>query len=261
MNPTPEQQDRLAKVRALLAKAESTHHPEEAKTFSEKAQELMAKWAIDDAMLRASKGDAGSIETLIIWLDANEYRGPKIRLLADLAEVNDCKCVMYPQTYREVEGVRKRQFRFEIVGYDDDRAFVETLYTSLMTQAAIELIHPDVLMTMEIECEEGGHRIKWRNSFMMAYARKIRDRLTEAKERAKREAAPRYATGTMAMVLVGKADLVTKRFEALHPKLRKGGTSSAGQGMGSASELGHRAAGRADLGAPKIGGNRKQLGN
>ncbi|MDP9441581.1 MAG: DUF2786 domain-containing protein, partial [Actinomycetota bacterium] len=41
----------LSRVRALLAKAESTEFAPEAEAFTEKAQELMARYAIDDPVL------------------------------------------------------------------------------------------------------------------------------------------------------------------------------------------------------------------
>lgn len=46
----------LGKVRALLAKAESTEFPEEAEALSARAQELMAKYRIDHALLAARSG-------------------------------------------------------------------------------------------------------------------------------------------------------------------------------------------------------------
>ena len=44
----------LDKVRALLAKAESTEFPEEAEAYTAKAQELMARHRIDRAVLGAT---------------------------------------------------------------------------------------------------------------------------------------------------------------------------------------------------------------
>jgi Protein of unknown function (DUF2786) len=44
----------LGRVRALLAKAESTEFPEEADAFTEKAQELMTRYSIDVAMVAAT---------------------------------------------------------------------------------------------------------------------------------------------------------------------------------------------------------------
>ena len=47
----------LGKIRALLAKAESTEFPEEAEALSARAQELMAKHSIDHALLAAQSGN------------------------------------------------------------------------------------------------------------------------------------------------------------------------------------------------------------
>src|ERR1035437_9378523 len=46
----------LGKIRALLAKAESTEFTEEAEALSARAQELMAKYSIDHALLAAEAG-------------------------------------------------------------------------------------------------------------------------------------------------------------------------------------------------------------
>ena len=46
----------LGKIRALLAKAESTEYAEEAEALSARAQELMAKYSIDHALLAARAG-------------------------------------------------------------------------------------------------------------------------------------------------------------------------------------------------------------
>ncbi|WP_017570470.1 DUF2786 domain-containing protein, partial [Nocardiopsis halotolerans] len=47
----PVDQGKLARVRALLAKAESTEFPSEAEALSARAQELMARHSIDRALL------------------------------------------------------------------------------------------------------------------------------------------------------------------------------------------------------------------
>ena len=51
----------LSRIRALLAKAEATEYAEEAEALSARAQELMAKYSIDQALLAAESGggDAG----------------------------------------------------------------------------------------------------------------------------------------------------------------------------------------------------------
>lgn len=255
-----EQASRLEKIRALLAKAEGTKFPEEAKAFTAKAQELMAKWQIDDAMLNAGREDMGQIERLHIWVDANEYRAPKVRLLANIALINDCKTVLWPQRYVERDGKQKRMFIVEVIGFERDRKFVETLYTSLLLQSEQELLSPQVFAQMELECEQGGHRIRWRNSFMMAYADELYHIMSRAKQAAKQQAQQQYSANTMALVLVGRQQLVERKFTEFYPKLGKAKCTDAGKGMGSAGRLGREAAHRADVGRPKMGGSRKQIG-
>ncbi|MFD0330099.1 DUF2786 domain-containing protein [Streptacidiphilus monticola] len=56
--PLPGEPKMLGRIRALLAKAESTDFPEEAEALSAKAQELMARHSIDAALLSARSGRA-----------------------------------------------------------------------------------------------------------------------------------------------------------------------------------------------------------
>lgn len=65
----------LNKIEGLLRQAESTNHPAEAESFTAKAEELMARWSIDRAHLRAARtaGDAAAdIDTIeiLVWKSA-----------------------------------------------------------------------------------------------------------------------------------------------------------------------------------------------
>ena len=250
-----EQLSRLEKVRALLAKAEGTTHPEEAKLFFAKAQELMAKWAIDDAMLLHLTGANPEVGVSTIWIDANEYRSPKVQILNAVAKSNDCRLVLHPQTYVMVpdakgKPVRKRRFTVSLYGFEDDRKFTELLYTSMLLQVEQSLLSPAVLAQAQLECDHGGHHIKWRNTFTNAFASAIWRRFQEIKSRAQQQGHAQYGN-QMAMVLIGKSKSVDKYVEDQHPKLRTM-KSSAGQGSGSASRLGSEAGERADIGRPKM---------
>ena len=55
----------LSRVRALLAKAESTEFAEEADAFTEKAQQLMARYSIDVAMVAAASAGASIGSTAV----------------------------------------------------------------------------------------------------------------------------------------------------------------------------------------------------
>lgn len=261
----------LDKIRALLAKAESTHHPEEARLFAEKAQELMTKYAIDEAMVAHGQGhqDYASIDQTSIWMDANEYRAPKVSLLQWIAQTNDCKIVLYRQQYVNEDKTRicsvkmpglKRMFRIAIIGYAGDRSFVERLYTSLLLQCEQQLISDETMARMELECDQSGHRIAWRNAFVNGYASAIGYRLGQARDRAKAESATQYGNG-MAMVLADRLALVDKRMAEMFGKMRKTPASSASRHVGSASGLGHEAGHRADLGGGKVSsqGERRML--
>jgi hypothetical protein len=86
----------LERVRALLAKAESTTFPEEAEALSAKAQELMARYSIDRALLEATSGlgvDDVSGRRLLI---DDPYAKEKSLLLAEVAGANRCKAVWSP---------------------------------------------------------------------------------------------------------------------------------------------------------------------
>lgn len=244
---------RLEKIRAILAKAEATNFPEEAKAFASKAQELMARWSIDEAMLNAGKVD-NTIERSDIWIDANEYRAPKVQVLSAVASANDCHLVLWPQHNRQqADGSYKRQFRVTVIGTKTDRDFVEVLYTSLILQVTHELTHPQTIAQMQLDCDCSGHTIRWRNTFVNGYAAAIRTRLMESRQRAHTQAKAECSKPeTMALVLRSKSEMVIAKRDEFFPKLGKSKGSSAGQGAGAATRMGYEAGKRADIGNPKI---------
>jgi hypothetical protein len=94
---------------------------------------------------------------------------------------------------------------------------------------------------------------------MRAYADEIGRRLRLAKQRAKAQAQAQYGEKSMALVLAGRGAQVERRFHELFPDMTFGKRSKAGIGFAGASEVGYKAAQRADLGEPKLAGNRKHL--
>ncbi|WP_433890198.1 DUF2786 domain-containing protein [Streptomyces sp. CA-111067] len=158
--PTGSAGKMLGRVRALLAKAESTGFPEEAEALSAKAQHLMARHSIDAALLAATHGsDAGAPGGpgfRRIGVD-RPYEGAKALLLDAVAVANRC------------EAVWSGDFGFStVVGYEADLDAVELLYTSLLVQADRAL---------------GAARSReFRESFLIAYAGRIRGRLVAATE-------------------------------------------------------------------------------
>lgn len=254
---------RLAKIRALLAKAEATTFPEEAKTFTAKAQELMTKWAVDDAMLAGSRLASSSVETVTIRVGNPPYQGPKQSLLAVIANSMDCKIILEQVNKRwNDDGTRRAKAdRFTqayIVGFRQDLEFVQMLFTSCLLQADLEFLSDPVQKTMFAETSHPGHRVRWRNAFMMGYVGAIGSRLAEAKRATVRQAED--ATPGVGLVLASKKDQVATKVNELFPSLRKGGGSSAGEGGGSGWGLGLQAGRRADLSRDNnLGGTKGQL--
>lgn len=171
----------LSRVRALLAKAESTPFPEEAHAFTAKAQELMIRHAIDEAMLGDVGGDAGAEMIMAeVWIEKPFIRS-KGALLNVVGTTNRC-WVLGPASTRNGEA----KSRYQVFGRKRDVDFVETLFTSLLLQAQVEMV--------KSECDnenagvEMGNMKTWRNVFMVAYSNGIYRRLKDVNKEVEKEA-------------------------------------------------------------------------
>ncbi|MFF1903408.1 DUF2786 domain-containing protein [Kitasatospora sp. NPDC058218] len=171
--PVPGEPRMLSRVRALLAKAESTEYPEEAEALTAKAQQLMAQHSIDEALLAVGGEDRNAPAALRIGVD-NPYEVPKTMLLDAVAAANRCRVVW------------AKEFGFcTIIGFDGDLDGVELLYTSLLVQATHAMNKAGSRQHLD-----GASRTKaFRHSFLVAYAARIRERLTAATEQATNDAA------------------------------------------------------------------------
>jgi hypothetical protein len=251
---------RLAKIRALLAKAESTTFPEEAKTFTAKAQELMVEWAIDDAMISQFK-DAEKVEITTVRIDLNwgPFLTPQQTLLNGLATVRDCKAIMTSYKTWNDSGTGKIHVCFiDLVGFPRDLEFVQMLYTSLRLQSQSEFLTDAVQARMVAETSHPGHRTRWRNGFMMGYNAEVIRRLWEVR-RATEETAEGVSPG-VGLVLADRKSLVESEFERLHPE-RRTIHARAGESAGSSQDLGREAGSRSDIGNTRVSGNRAEIGS
>lgn len=197
----------LGRVRALLAKAESTEFPEEAEALSARAQELMARYSIDQALLAG--GDDGRESAPVgrrVAVD-NPYDAPKAVLLTVVAEANRCRAVWH------------RELGFStVLGFPADLAAVEVLYTSLLVQATGAMVHAgprrDAL---------GRSRTRsFRHAFLNAYAARIGERLRETVDRVAAEAA-----GKDLLPVLAERDLAVRQaVDAMFPNLSRGRAGS-----------------------------------
>jgi hypothetical protein len=186
----------LTRIRALLAKAEATGFPEEAEALSAKAQELMARHSIDEALLAdrdpAHAGDAPGACRIGV---EPPYEQAKAVLLDAVAAANHCRAVW------------NEPFAFStVVGFEPDLEVVELLYTSLLVQAQ------SALAKAEAAQRAGGRkRTKtFRQSFLAAYAHRVGIRL--------REAAATPVSEDLLPVLASREVAVTDRLDHMFPQ-------------------------------------------
>ena len=168
----PADERMLGRIRALLAKAEATEFAEEAEALSARAQELMAKYSIDHALLAAESGREQQPGGRRIVVD-NPYEAPKATLLQTVAQANRCRVVW-----------SKDIGLVTVIGFPADLDAVELLFTSLLVQA-----NTAMLRAGGKQDAYGRSRTRaFRTSFLVAYAIRIGERLSEAAGHAEQEA-------------------------------------------------------------------------
>ncbi|HWE90196.1 MAG TPA: DUF2786 domain-containing protein [Pseudonocardiaceae bacterium] len=214
----------LARVRALLAKAESTQFSAEAEALSAKAQELMNRHAFDRALLAADTQRPQTAESARLWLD-NPYVDAKSSLVAAIAKANRCRSVFYS----------KLGF-VALVGEEMDLEITELLATSLLVQATRAMVAEGSHTT-----RHGTSRTRsFRRSFLISYAARIGERLDEAAARAHDPA----EDARLLPVLANRSRVVDEAFEAMFSYTVRQSTSVTN---GAGWHAGRAAADRADL--------------
>lgn len=192
----------LARIRALLAKAEATDFPDEAEALSGKAQELMAKFSLDQALVDADPGldlpdDSGARR---IWVET-PYVSAKAQLVGAVASANRCRTVSMEQLAV-----------ITIVGAELDLQLTELLSTSLLVQA-----NRAMLAAGKHIGQRGESRTRsFRQSFLMAYAQRIGERL-QATTEATQAAVPAADADRLLPVLSRREEQVEALFTKLFP--------------------------------------------
>ncbi|MEU8226109.1 DUF2786 domain-containing protein [Kribbella sp. NPDC048915] len=203
----PANQKMLARIRALLAKAEATEFPDEAEALSGKAQELMAKFSLDSTLLTAS----ASVEVEVpddssarrIWVDT-PYVSAKAQLVGAVASANRCRTVV-------IEDLAV----VTIVGAELDLQLTEILSTSLLVQANRAMIAAGKHVGRRGESRTRS----FRQSFLMAYAQRIGERL-ELVSAAAEAAVPEADAGRLLPVLTKREEQVDALFTQLFPNTK-----------------------------------------
>lgn len=251
------------RVRKLLAQAENTPFPDEAKAFSEKAARLMDEHSISETLVQsaaASHGErtAGEPVQRHVLIHRGPYQGPREQLARRIADTKNVKHVSSRWDRRHGKDV----YPLHLVGFPDDIDFVEMLYTSLLVQATNEL-NSDAMQ--ERRKAEGAHKVAWTNAFMLGYVDEIARRLSAQRREAEQVAADHAAENAdaddaddartgVALALADREKTVYSAYKERFPKTSST-RSSAGQGSGAGlgARHGREAGRRADLGGRKVG--------
>jgi hypothetical protein len=209
----------LSRVRALLAKAESSEFPDEAEALSAKAQELMTRHALDRVLVEADSSIITVVTTRRLWLDT-PYLEAKSLLVNVVAAANRCRAIFHPN-----------QGFMTVMGDENELDSVEILTTSLLLQATRAMI------------ASGGHTAKtgqsrtrsFRQSFLVAYATRIGERLEQAAETSLEET---HDSARLLPVLASQQKKVDDAFTTMFPSTvgkRVSVSNDAGWGAGRAA--------------------------
>jgi len=186
------------RVRALLAKAEKTEFAAEAEAFTAKAQDLMTRHAIDEALLHAHDEAPVAVSGARIHLHS-PYTGEKVQLLNAVGAANRCRTI-----YLEHVAMATA------VGTPVDLDQVELLFTSLLIQAVRAMTEAGAVRPGTFD-----RSASFRRSFLVSYAYRIGERLQEADDQAVRS----YGA-ELVPVLSRQTEAVDAEFERLFPHTR-----------------------------------------
>lgn len=238
MNTMTDDNPKLRIIRGLLAQAEDPAcTPEEAETYAAKAEQLMVKYAIDSALLDASRPDTKATPGKTRLDIPGGYAMPKAGMLTLLGEAFGVTVVV---------ATPKGQTPYAyLVGYPTDVTAVETLYTSLLLQGANAM------------GKESRTDRAFRNAFWHLFAATTGTRVvTERKEAVQRAEAQQRAeqtdsrvpsTSAATLVLADRgrdvAAYARKEFPDMRvrrPSYSDGDGARAGRRAGEAANLGQR---------------------
>lgn len=208
----------LVRIRALLAQAESTTFEAEAEAFTAKAQELIARHAIDTALLWAQSPRDERPTEIRVPID-DPYADIKSLLLQYVAARTRCRSV-----YDFRHGLST------VVGFASDVATTELLFTSLLVQSQA------ALQAETARSLPGDHRRSrsFRSSFLHAFAQRIDQRLAEINAAVQSEATVTHGDALLP-VLASRDDAVEDRVHELFGKLVSEPVRAGGSSLGWAS--------------------------
>jgi len=209
----------LQRVRALLAKAESTEYEAEASALTAKAQDLMTRHAIDLATVEAIGATPGEPSVIRVAVDP-PYADAKALLLQTVAAASRCRAVSMPTLSMS-----------SVVGFPVDLEAVQLLFTSLLVQAQ----HALRLAASRSGPGDRPRSQRFRSAFLLGFADRIGDRLEQTNRTAYADAAG--SSTTFLPVLRSREvridEFIDERWGKLTAGRVRGGIDGAGWVSGS----------------------------
>ncbi len=153
----------LERIRALLAKAESTSFEAEALAYTAKASELMTRRSIDPDALKRQADDHEKPIAVRIAVDP-PYADIKTLLLQTVAEEGRCRAVFHADIAMST-----------VVGFRGDIVAAEMLFTSLLLQAQTALADA----ARNAPAGTKTRSASYRSSFLFSYTDRIGQRLRQ----------------------------------------------------------------------------------
>lgn len=243
------------KIGKLLAKAESTT-PEEAELLLQKAQELMSRYSIDEAMVAAARGVESAekvVEERIVYTGI--FREAAFDIGRALVEPNEC---------RHLISRRGNTTTLVVIGFEGDVSRVKMLDASVQIQARGAL-----LRWQKDQDRTHMSSMQWykaRREFLFGFSEGLRSQLDAAHKKAVKEAKADEkpspdspSSGSVEIVLRDKKQRVTDWIDEKYGRLSTTSRRYSSGGY-AARGAGHDAGRRADAsGRGKVSGSAREL--
>lgn len=249
-------EDYAAKIAALLRQAENSSVTEaEAQVFLSKAQSLMTRYAISEALIEAAKTGQESEK---IVSDQIAYGGVYSAALFDIgaaiARANNCRPLVHKTSKSTV---------LTLNGFASDVARVKMLDTSVQIQASGGLVK--YWAGVDSSWMSPMQKFKARREYLFGFARGLTMQLTKARREGERAAQATEvergsSSDSVALVLQSRKVRVDEWMDTTYGKLRTS-TRNYSYGGADAGAAGTTAGRSADVSSSgKISGGTRELG-
>ncbi|HEY5979466.1 MAG TPA: DUF2786 domain-containing protein [Microlunatus sp.] len=228
--PSPNRDKVLTTIRALLAKAESTEFAAEAEALSAKAQAMMTRHAIDEALLHVGDGDSIEVLSRRVLIDS-PYPLEKVHLLSAVGRANRTRVVWMEDLAMAT-----------VVGTPVDVDQVELLFVSLLIQSTRAMAEAGTAQPGSFDRSP-----RFRRSFLTSYAVRIGERLSAADA----ETTASYGS-ELVPVLRRQEEVVDAEYERLFPHTTEKSSTRTYDRRGW--DAGRQAADRASFVAGRLAG-------